>query len=409
MARRNGAVLAGLWLLGGGCSRPEAETVATPAALPVEASVAADAWTEPPSPSDAEPPVVPDAPGQPEVPPQSAVVANAHIVGPTVDRALAMFVQEWTGGGSFWVGPLSGNGGRDVLIFVPPDFVPDRGVRMVTHFHGTYSDHIAKPEPRLAKKEWVGHKRLSQTLEAMTQLEHERDYNVALVYPISAGKRAEPGWVGWFNKAYDRMWMSPDPDAGYTDNFNTLVDESAAVLTKHLGVHPALLERTVIAEGHSAGGIALRNLAEAGTDRVAEYVFLDASFQSWADRCWSAVRDVPDGALVTLVQTEAGIADPHHGRDPWCEWMPKAAKDWPKVQPWCSTAKKPRRDHPPGHQRSCATLEAAAHDWPGVRQWCAELAKDFEGIDRLTLVRTRVSHGDQPRHFTGGLELPARQ
>ncbi|MBL4689253.1 MAG: hypothetical protein JKY37_31965 [Nannocystaceae bacterium] len=337
---------------------------------------------------------------------QSAVLEGTRRVASDVASGLSEFVGTWSGGGALWAGCLAGNGGRDVLIFIPPGLSPQARVQLVFHFHGTYSETIAAHSPGMAKKQWVGHKRLTQTMEALSELQQRRDGNVVLIYPLSAGKRPEPGWQGWFNKAYDRMWMSPLPEAGFTDDFNRLHGEVLAVITDELGVASDLVDAGVVAEGHSAGGIALRNLAEAGTSLVAEYLFLDASFQSWSDRCWAAVQRDADGALVTIVQTTGGIADPHQGRDPWCVTMPAEAAAWPEARAYCETVKRPRKSKPRGRSETCATLKIAAEQWPRYKQWCDALAGGFSDIARLRLVRTDVSHGEQPREFSGGLNLP---
>jgi hypothetical protein len=31
---------------------------------------------------------------------------------------------------------------------------------------------------------------------------------------------------------------------------------------------------------------------------------------------------------------------------------------------------------------------------------------DMRSVPEVTLIRTKVTHGKQPRHFVGGLELP---
>ena len=66
--------------------------------------------------------------------------------------------------------------------------------------------------------------------------------NVALVYPLSAGKRREPGKTGWFNKEYDRMWMNPAPP-DYKDSFDTLHDEVIAILADDWRLLAAWTER----------------------------------------------------------------------------------------------------------------------------------------------------------------------
>lgn len=343
---------------------------------------------------------------EPEVAPYA--VREGKTIADDAMEGLVQYAEAWTGGGTLWIDQLPGNGDRDVVVFVPPSWKPDVEVKLVFHFHGTFSERVAVPDPGKKKRHWVGWTRLSQTMEALAELETAREHNVVLVYPISAGKRPEPGHRGWFNRDYDRMWMRPAPEAGITNDFDRLYDDVVTLLDSTLGVPRSRITSGAIAEGHSAGGIALRNVAEVGTDRVAEYIFLDASFLSWSDRCWAAVAGDPGGAKVTLVVTDHGMADPYGERDPWCETMPEDFAVWNSVADYCRSADKPHKDVPPGHARSCDAMKEAHELWPEVKQWCADWKRDFADNPRVTIVRTKVVHGKQPRHFSGGLEIPGR-
>ncbi|MCB9755833.1 MAG: hypothetical protein H6713_38370 [Myxococcales bacterium] len=75
-----------------------------------------------------------------------------------------------------------------------------------------------------------------------------------------------------------------------------------------------------------------------------------------------------------------------------------------------------RRDRRERARERCAALREAAERWRGgLDRWCAAQRPETEGArERSTSAlpgvyvhRTRVYHGEQPRHFTGGLELPA--
>jgi hypothetical protein len=303
------------------------------------------------------------------------------------------------------VGQLAGNGGRDTVVFVPPGVRPDQPFELIVHFHGTYSENIALPTEGAPKKSWVGWDRLAQAIEAVTERQAQGGANVALLYPISAGKRMEPSWKGWSNKMYDRMWMRPVPgDARFKDNFDAMLEQALGVLEGELGVPRAHVLPTVIAEGHSAGGIALRNVAESGTTAVREYLFLDASFQDWADGCFAAVREQAQRALVTLVITDRGIADPFGKRDPWCARLEDAATSWAEHQGACAGAPKRKTGV---RKLTCEGHEQAAEDWPKYAAWCEAMKTDMKDEPGVFVFRTKVPHGKQPRHFVGGLELPA--
>ena len=334
----------------------------------------------------------------------SAMPKQRRIVDPRTRSGLAAFANEVLEDGLAWVGPLEGNGGRDVLVYVPPGADDRAEFRLVYHFHGTYSESVEKERPGRPKKEWVGWNRLEQTLAATTDLQASTPDNVALVVPLSAGKRREPDATGWWNGAYDRMWMAPTEHPEHRDSFETLHAEVRSILREQFGVHASKLERPVIAEGHSAGGIALRNIAVAGTQAVGEYLFQDASFQTWSDGCYEAVRSGRSSGRVTLVITTGGIADPLAGRDPWCARLETRASAWNQHRQGC--ASKPERT-PSGAKATCAELQAAADEWPAFASWCENMKNDMADVPEVYVHRTRIPHGKQPRHFTGGLELPA--
>ncbi len=333
---------------------------------------------------------------------ETVLKSSARIIAPGATSGLVAFANQVSDDALAWVGPLGGNGGRDVLIYVPPGARPGRDFQFVYHFHGTHSETVAAQQPGMTKKQWVGWDRVQQTVEAITALQAKGGLNVALVYPLSAGKRPEPTHTGWFNKEYDRMWMRGDAP-GHAESFDALHEQVRGVLQRELGAGPSTLGRRVLAEGHSAGGIALRNIARGGTSLVEEYLFLDASFAGWADGCHRAVREHGADALVSVVITAGGIADPFGRSDPWCETTPKAAAAWPGARGECESSAK----RTAAAARTCAAQREAAELWPEQREWCEAFAADMRGFPGVYLLRTRITHGKQPRHFAGGLELPA--
>lgn len=386
-----------------GCGSPR-EVEDTPTAAPPAVAPKPVA----PSAEEPQPTTAPQAKSEPapEPEPLSAdVPAKARKVAMNARPGLIAFSDALENDGALWVGQLDGNGGRDTVLFVPPGVRPEQPFELVVHFHGTYSENISEPTNGVPKKEWVGWDRLLQTIEAVTELQSRGGSNVALLYPISAGKRMEPEWKGWSNKMYDRMWMTPvDGDVRYIDGFEPMLDQALSTLERELGVPRAMVGERVTAEGHSAGGIALRNVAASGTRKVKEYIFLDASFQDWADGCFAAVRDQKLDALVTLVITQGGIADPFGKRDPWCDRLEEASRTWPELAPTCEG--NPKRKTGLG-KLTCQTHEDAAEDWPAYAQWCEAMKDDMKDEPGVFVFRTKVSHGKQPRHFVGGLELPA--
>lgn len=393
-------LLAALTVGCGGPREPEEAPTADPAAAAPNVDVPRDAPTEPAAPvaQQAEDQQAEAEPPRPEVP------ARARRVAATARPGLIAFSDALENEGSVWVGQLRGNGGRDTVIFVPPGVRADQPFEWVVHFHGTYSENIAEPRDGVPKKAWVGWDRLQQTIDAVTEVQSKGGKNVVLLYPISSGKRMEPSWKGWSNKMYDRMWMKPVAgDPRYIDDFEGMLDQAGEVLEAELGVPQSLVEPRVLAEGHSAGGIALRNVAATGTLRVKEFVFLDASFQDWADGCFAAVNEKHEDALVTLVITQGGIADPFGKRDPWCERLEGASRSWPEIAVTCTG----HPDRRTGFGKlTCETHEEAAQLWPEYADWCQGMKNDMKDEPGVFVFRTKVPHGKQPRHFVGGLELP---
>jgi hypothetical protein len=362
---------------------------------------------EPPRSSEPEPgrPAIAAEEPEPAAPPRAAIPEGSKFVADNVSEQRKAFASRTEQDGTLWIGPLAGNGGRDVVIYVPPGADPTAEFLLVMHFHGTYGERMAEPQSGVPKKEWVGWDRLDQTMQAIAQLQQERPFNVALVYPISAGKRLEPGHRGWSNVMYDRYWMMPAKAPGYTDDFDDLHAQVLERLREDFGIPTELVRDGVLVEGHSAGGIALRNVAETVTDAVVDaYIFLDASFMSWADGCHEAVERRKARSEITLVITDGGIADPYGKRDPWCETVPPAIERLPGHAAFC---KAHPDDEPPGERVPCRELEQLAADWPTqYGPWCAAMKNDMKDLPRVHVHRTKIPHGKQPRHFSGGLELP---
>jgi pimeloyl-ACP methyl ester carboxylesterase len=297
------------------------------------------------------------------------------VVAKDLAPGLAEFVAALPRKGALWAGKLEGNGGRDTIVFVPPNPRADASFRFVYHFHGTYSENVNRQLPGMKKKDWVGWDRLAQAIEGATALQAEREYNVVLVYPISAGKRIEPEHKGWSNKAYDRMWMDPAKPPRYRDSFDELHEETLAILHESFGIDPKRTKGRVLVEGHSAGGIALLNIARNGSKYVGDYLFQDASFQGWGDATWYALQERKSKARMTIVMTNNGMVDPFGKWDPWCTRLEKEAASNPE-------------------------------EWDEYKEWCEMMENEMKGVDNVYLHRTKVPHGKQPLHFLGGRDLP---
>lgn len=199
--------------------------------------------------------------------------------------------------GKYWVGRLKGNGQRPVAIYVPKGFDPGKPAEIAYHFHGMHGQIIDIKRPPLEgtgkyyKKRKVGtisdaHNRIDQALGRFEKQGPAR--NAILIYPLSAGQRdTNRNGVAW-KQAYDAEWMKSGNDTG--DNMEKLHQESIAQLAS-MGIN--VNQPSVTLSGHSAGGIALRNIMTSGfhADKVK---FLDASYGSWAtDAYRAAMRNNP--------------------------------------------------------------------------------------------------------------------
>lgn len=168
-----------------------------------------------------------------------------------------------------WLGRLSGNGGREVGIFIPQGVDLSKPVEIIYHFHGCSGHRI----------EEVGAIRLRQVLEA-TQRMVKGNRNVMVVYPLSAGKPP-----GKDMKDYDPDWMRTGNKT--RDDIVRLHAEVLALLKPLFGQKMSVESITV--KGHSAGGKAMVNVAESGF-RVDRFDFLDSSYGERGPWCYQAAR-----------------------------------------------------------------------------------------------------------------------
>ncbi len=264
-------------------------------------------------------------------------------------------------GAEMTVSNLEGNGRRPVITYVPPGVDLNKGnVRIIYQFHGTYSERIKDYVPKENrnkdnKKDWVGWNRLKQTTDSIDSLARNGE-NVVLVYPLSGGPRHKNDDVNVGRKKYDRLWMAPgkldkNGDAS-TDDFDQLHSE----ILNRLAINSDLVGDVEV-QGHSAGGLALTNIAESGTKIVTAYRYLDANFSMWAERCREASRKNGSPDIYLL------IAD-------------TKSKSFPKAY----------------IRRS---------DWYPLLSQQGENGPNSTGIDNVYLLEAKTQHGDMVGEFTG--------
>jgi len=193
-----------------------------------------------------------------------------------------------------WIEKMRGNGGRDVVIMVSKEFDPRKETEIIYHFHGTDGHHFGKLPPLEGTSKYynkrvgrmsVAANRLQQVANSLAEM---KDSNVIVVYPISAGQRGPKKTIAYKN-GYDLYWMNRDEG---NEAMNVLHSEVVYSVSMKFGKRVKVEKRTV--KGHSAGGMALKNLSKSGffIDRVD---FLDASYGNWAKRCYEeASKRNPD-------------------------------------------------------------------------------------------------------------------
>lgn len=265
--------------------RASGSALASPAGLTGDAS-ASKAGDEPAAPAPAATEATAPAPA-----PSVEVTPSAEDVpGEPLHQNIEDIVYQFEGRRE--VVRLPGNGGRQVVIYIPEGFNPDEPAEIAYHFHGTnsqlvdlkvppmarasdnYNDHVGKPD--------VGVNRLSQALGTIKKQVAQKTRNVILVYPLSAGRRAVSTTSAGYTECYDEKWMRDKANPG--ENMEDLHQQTLARINGLLG-RDLTGKPKVTLSGHSAGGLAVANVLQSGfkPDTVK---FLDATYGSWAQRAY---------------------------------------------------------------------------------------------------------------------------
>ncbi len=195
---------------------------------------------------------------------------------------------------------LSGNGGRQVVIYVPQGFDSSKPVEIDYHFHGMRGNWVDVPFPKLAGtgpyyhagRIGAGSNRITQALAAA-----QKHRNMVLVYPLSAGQRGAIGSLPYKN-GYDGEWMKK---GNGTDNMANLHIETLVELKRMLGSD--LNSASVTLSGHSAGGLALSNAVASGF-KADKIKFLDASYSGWASNAYAKAKGKPRFELYVVKGTK---------------------------------------------------------------------------------------------------------
>lgn len=187
--------------------------------------------------------------------------------------------------GSKFVQRMPGNGGRQVLVYVPKGFDPSKPAEIAYHFHGTHGHLVDVPRPPLKGAGPVykrktgtigaGSNRMTQAISSIQDQVSSGKRNVILIYPLSAGRRGKVGGPA-YEQGYDNDWMKKGNDS--KDDMAQLHNDTLKAVKEKLGV--TVNNPAVTVSGHSAGGTAIRNILNSGfkPDKVK---FLDATYGSW--------------------------------------------------------------------------------------------------------------------------------
>jgi len=180
-----------------------------------------------------------------------------------------------------WAGRLSGNGGNDVAVLVPPHFDPKLKPEVIYAFAGLNAElaNWTDSPPKKAythnylhKEKGKVHAGKDRFNQAAQQIVARTNKNAILVYPIRGVKPWE--------------WMDPVATKGKED-MGRLHTEVLDVIKNKLNLEVNIAKIT--GQGHSAGGQPLRNAAKSGF-AFNKLVFLDATYGHWGRDTYNAMK-----------------------------------------------------------------------------------------------------------------------
>jgi len=210
------------------------------------------------------------------------------IIQPGTKPKFAQTLQQYSG--KSWLGKLSGNGNRDVAIYIPEGSDCGKSFELIYYFHGTHGYLFGEPVPpgpdAAGKVKSNGVSNSKTAFDQASKLAQDPNRNVIVVYPISGGPRGSPGSTA-MKSGYDYYWV----DNKNTDSMYTLHNEVMNIIQSQ--IEPRARISYITVKGHSAGGVPLMNLAGSGF-KVDRMDFFDASYGSWAKNAYySAIKNNP--------------------------------------------------------------------------------------------------------------------
>lgn len=227
---------------------------------------------------------------------------------PQVPRKNIQGVLDKFEGAETTIESFSGNGCRDVVIFIPDGFDPNEDIELQYHFHGSHGNFIGVPMPynntKWIKKgkETVAERRITHALTAISEKVKEHERNTILVYPLSAGRR-KGDWFA-YNFGYDDLWMKKGNDTG--DSMEALDSQVRSAVRTKFGI--STKDASVTLSGHSAGGRPIMHAVQSGfiPDKIK---FLEATYLDWAQKTYQKI--VNEGSDVQIEILFKPHADTH--------------------------------------------------------------------------------------------------
>ncbi|MBN2306811.1 hypothetical protein JXD20_02400 [Candidatus Peregrinibacteria bacterium] len=198
-------------------------------------------------------------------------------------------------GAKYLVDTFSGNGCRNAAVFVPRAFKPDKKIELIYHFHGSHGNLIGVPLPydTIYHKEGTitkGKDRFARVLWAIDRKAKYYKRNAILIYPMSAGKRAEAERgnemeeIDGYKQGYDDVWMKRDNST--CDSMQRFDEEIRQRLMEEWNIDASKASVTIT--GHSAGGKAILRIVQSGY-RPNLIKFLDSSYDYWAEETYEGI------------------------------------------------------------------------------------------------------------------------
>ncbi|MFN8673881.1 MAG: alpha/beta hydrolase-fold protein [Candidatus Sericytochromatia bacterium] len=165
--------------------------------------------------------------------------------------------------GTKWAGRLASNGGREVAIILPKNYDPAKPTEVIYHFHG-HGGTIANV--------LTGSNGLKNQIEQVS-----KDRNIVVIVPRGPSKENDHDWM---NKAKG-------------EDMRKFQEETLSLIKTQL--EPNINISSITVEGHSAGGLPIKNAAMEGKLYANKINLMDSSYGDWATSAYkNMMKNHPD-------------------------------------------------------------------------------------------------------------------